>query len=67
MHPIWVQRRHTRTHTHEREDVKKIENMAEQVKNQERTNSLREAISRTWEAAMRLKGSVVVNDATLFL
>ena len=41
--------------------------MAEQVKNQERPNALREAISRTWEAAMRLKGSVVVNDATLFL
>ena len=41
--------------------------MAEQAKKQESPNVLREVISRTWEAAMRLKGSVVVNDATLFL
>ena len=41
--------------------------MAEQTKNQENPNVLREAISRTWEAAMRLKGSVVVNDATLYI
>jgi hypothetical protein len=41
--------------------------MAEQATKQEKSNGLREAISRTWEAAMRLKGSVVVNDATLFL
>lgn len=24
-------------------------------------------VSKTWEAAMRLKGSVVVNDASLYL
>ncbi len=41
--------------------------MAEQTTKQEKPNVLKEAISRTWEAAMRLKGSVVVNDATLFL
>ena len=41
--------------------------MTEQATKQEKPNVLREAISRTWEAAMRLKGSVVVNDATLFL
>ena len=42
-------------------------NMAEQATRQEKTNVFREAISRTWEAAMRLRGSVVVNDATLYL
>ena len=41
--------------------------MADQATKQKKPNALREAISRTWEAAMRLKGSVVVNDATLFL
>ena len=30
-------------------------------------NSLQKVFSRTWEAAMRLKGSVVVNDSKLFL
>ncbi len=33
----------------------------------EQDNVLNRVISRTWEAAMRLKGSVVVNDATLYL
>ena len=41
--------------------------MAEQVSKQEKTNVLKQAFSKTWEAAMRLKGSVVVNDAALFL
>lgn len=41
--------------------------MADQATKQEKTNVLKEAISRTWEAAMRLKGNVVVNDATLYL
>ena len=41
--------------------------MAEQTKRQENPNVLRDAISRTWEAAMRLRGSVVVNDARLYL
>ncbi len=41
--------------------------MAEQVKKQKNPNVLKQAISKTWEAAMRLKGSVVVNDAALFL
>jgi len=41
--------------------------VAEQVKKQETPNVLKQTISKTWEAAMRLKGSVVVNDAALFL
>lgn len=41
--------------------------MAEQVSKQEKPNVLKQAFSKTWEAAMRLKGSVVVNDAALFL
>ena len=41
--------------------------MAKKGTNNEKPSMLREAISRTWEAAMRLKGSVVVNDATLYL
>ena len=30
-------------------------------------NTLKQVFSKTWEAAMRLKGSVVVNDSKLFL
>jgi len=41
--------------------------MAEKDAKQEQEGMLTRMISRTWEAAMRLKGSVVVNDATLFL
>ena len=41
--------------------------MAEQAKKQETPNVMKQAISKTWEEAMRLKGSVVVNDAALFL
>lgn len=40
--------------------------MAEKKK-QEQESALTRVLSRTWEAAMRLKGNVVVNDATLFL
>lgn len=32
-----------------------------EIKNEERK------VSKTWEAAMRLKGSVIVNDKTLFM
>ena len=41
--------------------------MADKTVKSENPNVLKQAISKTWEAAMRLKGSVVVNDATLFL
>lgn len=39
----------------------------EQTKKEQEQNALQRVFSRTWEAAMRLKGSVVVNDARLFL
>ena len=41
--------------------------MAEKESKQEKDNVLTKVFSRTWEAAMRLRGNVVVNDATLFL
>lgn len=41
--------------------------MERQEVKQEKSSVLKQAVSKTWEAAMRLKGSVVVNDATLFL
>jgi len=33
---------------------------------EEKKNSEERQVSKTWEAAMRLKGSVVVNDKTLY-
>ena len=41
--------------------------MIEKEAKQGKENALKKVLSRTWEAAMRLKGNVVVNDATLFL
>ena len=41
--------------------------MLNQTTKQEQPNVLQRVVSKTWEAAMRLKGGVIVNDATLFL
>lgn len=39
--------------------------MTEEKKNSEVKTEERK-VSKTWEAAMRLKGSVIVNDITLY-
>jgi len=39
----------------------------EQTQKEQEQSALQRVFCRTWEAAMRLKGSVVVNDARLFL
>lgn len=45
----------------EKKDVRKVE-----VKVETRKQEPKRKVSKTWEAAQRLKGTVIVNDPTLF-